>query len=94
MIDVRQFISRVKLGRPPTPLGNDGIDPWVEVPRRFTPALVRRLSLEGVSHSVREFAVIDDDRYGVFVMLDAVSFPSAGPKQLQLILDDWRARLE
>lgn len=93
MIDVRQFISRVKLGRPPTRLGNDGIDPWVSVPRRFTPVLVRRLDQEGIATKVRDFGVVDDDRYGVFVMLDAISFPAGDPKRVQLILDDWRAGL-
>ena len=94
MDDVRGLISKVNPGRRATKLGNDGIDPWVSLPRRFTPSLVRRLELEGVATRVREGSIVDDDRYGVFVMLDEVVFPGADPHQVQRILDDWQASLE
>jgi hypothetical protein len=43
---------------------------------------------------VRDFGAVDDDRYGVFVMLDELSFPGADPKRVQLVLDDWYDSLE
>ena len=94
MMDVRDLISDVKPGRPPTRLGNDGIDPWMSLPRRFTPSLVARLESEGLLVRVREHGVLDDDRYGVFVMLDAISFPQVDADRVQRVLDSWRNRLE
>ena len=93
MDDVRQFISRVHRGRPPTRLGNDRIEPWISIPRRHTPAVLELMAREGISTRVREEGEIDDDRYEVFVMLDRVSFLGADPMLVQSILDDWLASL-
>ena len=94
MIDVHQFISGVNPGRPPTRLGNDGLDPSISLPRRFTPSLVARFNQLGIPTRVWEHAVVDDDRFGVFVMLDMISFPQAAPARVQGVLDEWRSQLD
>jgi len=94
MIDVRQLISSVNPGRPPTQFGNDGLDPCITLPRRFTPSLVARFALERIPLRVRDGGVLDDDRFGVFVMIDEISFPQADPVRIQQIVDGWRDGLE
>ena len=42
----------VNPGRPPTPIGGDGIEPWVVVPHWFLDALVRALSEYRIEHRV------------------------------------------
>jgi hypothetical protein len=93
MDDVRQFIGSVNPGRRPTRIGNDGLAPSLQLPRRYTPSLLRHLGAAGFTTCVSEWGVVDDDRYGVFVMLDCIECPGANAQRMQQVVDDWRVQL-
>jgi hypothetical protein len=84
----------VNPGRPATRLGRDGIDPWVDVRRRYALSIVRLMRREGIYCRITEASTIDDDRYGMHVVFDRISFRSADPGHVQKLLDDWRPAAE
>ena len=83
--------STVNPGRRATRPGVDEIHPWIDVRRRFVPSIARAMVDAGIHCKVSEAATIDDDRHGVFVVFDRISFPRADLGEVQRVLDDWHS---
>jgi len=82
----------VNPGRPPTPIGGDGIDPWIRVEDWQGALIVEMLQTRGISHRVRREGgrVVD----GCEVPLDRISFPGGDARQLQTLFHAWLPKME
>lgn len=74
-------------GRAPTRIGGDGILPFVDVPHWFAGELVRLLRHRRVEFQLRPGYIRRADSDDQDEHLDRLSFPSARPEYVQLLID-------
>ena len=80
----------VQRGRPPTPIGGDGIEPWIEIEDWQTPFIVEILRERAIDHRVTTASSwIDDDEYDVHMRFDRISFPGGDHRKLRDLFDVW-----
>ncbi|MCU0863684.1 MAG: hypothetical protein MUC36_07840 [Planctomycetes bacterium] len=86
------IVLTVNPGRPPTPIGSDGIDPWLRVEDWQAVLIIEMLDSRGIPHRVRR----DGSRGmpGATVPMDRISFPGGDARRLQDIFDSWIPNIE
>lgn len=80
---------RINAGRRPTPIGGDGIPPWIRIYDWQAQLLSGWLDDRGISHEVRLDGGREVPGHGNMSMT-RVSFPGGDPVALQRMLDAWQ----
>lgn len=78
---------RVNPGRAPTPIGGDGILPFVDVPHWFTAEFVRVLRSHRVDYKTRSGYIQRVGSHEPDDHTDRLVFTSARPEVIQSLLD-------
>lgn len=86
-------VLTVNPGRPPTPIGSDGIDPWLRVEDWVALVIVDMLKSKGIACRVRRDGRCEDER-GIAVPMDRISFPGGDARRLQRIFESWIPDIE
>lgn len=79
-------------GRAPTPLGGDGIDPFVLLPHWFTVEFARELRSHRIAFAVAAGFVQRADSRDPDDHQDRLKFPGSDPAVIQALLDPLVAR--
>jgi hypothetical protein len=77
----------VNPGRRPTPIGSDGIDPWLRVEEWQAALIIAMLENRGIPHRVRRDGC--REMPAGTVPMDRISFPGGDPHRLQSIFESW-----
>lgn len=80
----------VNPGRPPTRIGQDGIDPWVRIEDGVLTALLDLLRRQEVVYRVRPDGGRLVEELGDSIPMHRVSFPGEDCQRIQRIIDDAR----
>ncbi len=91
MTDGQQWVFPVvQRGRPPTPIGGDGIDPWMRVEHWQTRSIGEMLRGRRIDHRVSAFGRINEDEHDIHIRFDRISFPGGDYRKLRDLFDGWR----
>ena len=78
---------RVNAGRAPTPIGNDAILPFVDVPHWFTHRVVRELRRHRIEYALRPAYIQAVGSEDPDAHTDRLVFPEAEPSAIQCLID-------
>ena len=86
-------VLKVNPGRQPTPLGSDGIDPWLRVEDWQAALIIEMLKSKGISYRVRRDGRREKGG-GTEVPMERISFPGGDARRLQRIFESWLPNIE